>query len=48
VKAYDEDRMLNDAIGDLVVEMSQVEQVLFREGAATTGQGVKPPALLHG
>jgi hypothetical protein len=48
VKAYEEDRMLNDAIVDLVVEMSRVEQILFREGAATTDQGVKPPALLHG
>jgi hypothetical protein len=33
VKAYEEDRMLNDAIVDLVVEMSRVELVLFREGA---------------
>ena len=33
MKAYEEDRMLNDAIVKLVVEMSRVEPVLFRQGA---------------
>jgi hypothetical protein len=33
VKGYEEDRVLNDAIVDLVNEMSRVEPVLFREGA---------------
>jgi hypothetical protein len=33
VKAYEEDGILNDAIVDLVLEMSRVEPVLLREGA---------------
>ena len=33
MKAYEEDRMLNSAIVDLVVEMSRVQPILFREGA---------------
>lgn len=33
VKAYEEDRMLTDAIVDLVNEMSRVQPVLFKERA---------------